>query len=83
MPGKPLWLTFYPDPNACVSVEAVRSSLGSLAEPGLKWGNWQVYVPIVLPAGADRDATLDAIVDEVERFAKLIDPDGPTYQEAR
>ena len=33
MPDKPLWLRFYRDPD--VSVEAVRSSLGSLAEPGL------------------------------------------------
>ena len=83
MPGKPLWLTFYPDPNACVSMDAVRSRLGGLAEPGSGWRSGQVCVPIVLPTGADTDATLDAIVAEVERIAKLIDPDGPTYQEAR
>ena len=82
MPGKPLWLTFYPDPTASVSVEEVRSRLGSLVEPGFVWGSGQVCVPIVLPTGADTDATLDAIVAEVERIAKLIDPDGPTYQEA-
>ena len=81
MQGKPLWLTFYPDPDACVSVGSVRSSLGNLAEPGLEWSGQQVCVPIVLPAGADTDATLDPIVAEVERIAKLIDPYGPTFRE--
>ena len=37
MPDKPLWLQFYPNPAANVSVEAVRSILGSLAEPRLEW----------------------------------------------
>ena len=83
MPDKPLWLQFYRNPAASVSVEAVRCILGSLAEPRLKWPSEQVWVPIVLPVGADRDATLDAIVAETERIAKLIDPDGPTYREAR
>ena len=83
MPDKPLWLQFYRNPAASVSVEAVRCILGSLAEPRLKWPSEQVWVPIVLPVGADRDATLDAIVTELEHIAKLIDPNGPTYREAR
>ena len=82
-PDKLLWLTFYSYPDTPVSMDAVRSRLGGLAEPGTGWRSGQVCVPIVLPTGADTDATLDAIVDEVERIAKLIDPDGPTYQEAR
>ena len=80
MPDKPLWLTFGYYSDASVSVEAVRSSLGSLAEPGLEWLSEDVCVPIVLPAGADHDATLDAIVTELERIASLIDPNGPTYR---
>ena len=83
VPGKPVWLAFYNDPNASVSQEAVRSRLGDLAEPGFVWGSGYTCVPIALTAGADTGATLDAIVDEVERIAKLIDPDGPTYREAR
>ena len=82
-PGKPLWLTFETYHDTPVCVDEVRSSLGGLAEPGSGWRSEQVCVPIVLPAGADRDATLDAIVAELERIAKLIDPDGPTYSEGR
>ena len=82
MPDKPLWLTFYHDPEASVSIEAMRSKLASLAEPGLEWLSAEACTPIALPAGADRDATLDAIVAELARIAKLIDPDGPTYRKA-
>ena len=82
IPDKPLWLWFYLDPTAKVSVGAVRSRLGRLAESGLGWLREEVCVPIVLPAGADNDATLDAIVSELERIAKFIDPDGPTYRNA-
>ena len=70
---KPLWAWFYRESATGVSVEAVRSSLGSLAED-LDWLSGDVCVPIVLPAGADREATLDAIVAKLERVAKLIDP---------
>ena len=82
-PDKLLWLTFYSYHDTPVSMDAVGSRLGGLAEPGSGWRSGQVCVPIALPAGADRDATLDAIVAEVERIAKLIDPDGPTYRKAR
>ena len=83
MPDKPLWLQFYRNPAASVRLEAVRGILGSLAEPRLEWPSEQVWVPIVLPAGADRDATLNTIVTQLEHIAKLIDPNGPTYREAR
>ena len=80
MPGKPVWLAFYNDPDAFVSQEKVRSRLGALAEPGFVWGSGNTCVPIALPGSVDTGATLDAIVDEVERIANLIDPDGPTYR---
>ena len=83
MPEKPVWLAFYNDPNAAVIRETVRSRLGDLAEPGFVWGSDYTCVPIALPAGVDTEATCNTIVDEVERIAKLIDPDGPTYREAR
>ena len=38
MPGKPVWLAFYDDPDAFVSQEKVRSRLGALAEPGFRLG---------------------------------------------
>ncbi len=83
MPDKPLWLQFDRDAVAKVTGEAVGSILGSLAEPRTEWPSEQVWVPIPLPAGADRDATLDAIVTKLECIAKRLDPDGPTYREAR
>ena len=82
MSDKPLWLTFGHYSDASVSMEAVRSTLGSLAEPGLEWCPRQVCVPVVLPDGADSEATCNAIVNQLESIAKRIDPDGPTYQKS-
>ena len=81
--GKPLWLWLYGHPDDRVSIEVVRRILGSKAYPGLDWYPGNVCVPIELPAAADSEATLDAIVGELECIAKLIDPNGPTYREAR
>ena len=50
-------------------------------ETGLEWRSGEVYMPIVLPRATDRQATLDAIVAELERIARIIDPNGPTYRE--
>lgn len=82
---KPLWLSFWDwdDGSASVRLEAVRGILGKLAEPGLEWRSKEACLPIDLPSGADRDAVLNAIVSELERIAKHIDPNGPTYREAR
>ena len=80
LPDKPLWLAFYDDPDAAVSLETVRSRLGDLTEPCFVWGSDCTCVPISLPDGADTEATLDAIVSQLEHAAKLIDPDGPTYR---
>ncbi len=82
MPEKPVWLAFYKDPEAAVSQEMVRSRLGDLAEPGFVWGKDCPCVPIALPDGADTEATCHAIAAELERIAKLIDPDGPTYRQS-
>ena len=85
MPGKPLWLSFMGDYDIDITVklEEVRSSLGSPAETGLEWRSGEVYLPIDLPAAADHNATLAAIVAELEWIAGLIDPTGPTYREGR
>ena len=82
-PDKTLWLTFYSYHDTPVSMHAVGSRLGGLAEPGSGWRSGQVCVPITLPDCVDTEATRDAIVAELERIAKLIDPDGPTYSEGR
>ena len=54
MPDKPLWLQFDRDAVAKVTGEAVGSILGDLAQPRPEWPSEQVWVPIPLPAGADR-----------------------------
>ena len=80
---KPLWLVFGHYSDASVSVEAVRRIVSSKAYPGLDWYPGNVCVPIELPVAADNKATLNAIVGQLECMAKLIDPNGPTYREAR
>ena len=82
MPGKPLWLLFSGDYEVDVRVklEVVRSRLKGVVETGLEWRSEEVYLPIDLPAGADRDKTLESIVTQLEYIAELIDPVGPTYR---
>ena len=80
--GKPLWLWFWdsPDTRSSVGLDEVRDRLGASAEPGLEWlPNDDVCVPIDLPAGLGRKAMLDALVAELERIAKILDPYVPTY----
>ena len=81
MPDKPLWLSFSGDYGVYITVELeeVRSKLKDLAETGLEWRSKEVYLPIVLPSGADRDKTLDSIVTQLECVAQRIDPERPTY----
>ena len=82
MPGKPLWLSLSGEFEVDVGVklERVRSKLKGQAETGLERRSGEVYLHIDLPAGADRDKTLNAIVDQLECMAELIDPEGPTYR---
>ena len=79
--GKPLWLWFWGgnDPGRLVSMDDVRVRLGAWAEPGLEWLPEDVCVPLDFPASAGREAMLDAIVAELKRVAKIIDPYVPTY----
>ena len=81
-PDKLLWLWFYRDLYASISVEVVGSTLGKLEETELEWRSGELYLPIILPVAADRDAILNSIVSELERIAQRIDPNGPTYREA-
>ena len=79
-PDRLLWLTFCRDKAASVSLESVRNVLGDLDEQGLKWRRQDISIHIPLPSDADHLETVNAIVFEMERIAKLIDPNGPTYQ---
>ena len=80
--GRSLWLWFWNSKNSrsSMGLDEVREELGPLAEPGLQWLGQDVCVPIDLPTGADRDATLCAIVSKLERIANILDPNGPTYR---
>ena len=79
MPDKPLWLMFYPVKKPRVGLDEIRSRVGDLGTPGLKWRPDEICIPIELPAGADQEATLAAAVSALEHVAELIDPQGPTY----
>ena len=79
MPGKLLWLWCYGESDDVVTKEQVRSVLGSKAEP-LEWLGDDVCVPVIFGDGDNRDAIRDAIVDQLECIAALIDPKGPTYR---
>lgn len=80
MPDKPLWLSFWTDSDE-VSLDVARTKLNSKVQSLRELHDWMaVSVPIAFPEGADGDATLAAIVTELESIAKLIDSDGPTYR---
>ncbi len=79
---QPLWLWFWEntsDQHSSVGFDEVRDKLGTSAKPGLEWLPKDVCIPIDLPAGAGREARLDALVGELKRIAKIIDPHVPTY----
>ena len=78
--NRPLWLSFFDDRDASVSLKTVRSRLGKLAEPGLEWRSKEACMPIVLPVAADRESTLEAMVAQSTCIAERIDPKGPTYR---
>ncbi|MDE2766955.1 MAG: hypothetical protein OXI70_02560 [Chloroflexota bacterium] len=78
-----LWLWFWSskDSRSSMSLDEVRERLDPLAESGLQWLGQDVCVPIDLRTDADRDATLCTIVSKLERIAKILDPNGPTYRD--
>ncbi len=80
MPEIPLWLAFY-DGNTDVSATEVRTRLGDKVYSGSELQDWaEVIVPITLRAGIDLRSARDAIIAKLESIARIIDPDGPTYQ---
>ena len=79
-PNRHLWLWFFHDSNASVSLEAVRERMCRSNEPAQEH-RWEgIASPIALPVAADRQAILDAIVAKLERVARILDPGGPTYR---
>lgn len=80
-PDKPLLLAFFDRTGDPVSVEDVRAGLGDeIVEPLPELRGWlDTYVPIALPVRSDPYAKRDAFLAELERIARIIDPDGPTY----
>ena len=79
-PDKPLWLNFGDYAYNTMSMGEVRDILAHVDESELEWRGKEAHSPVPLPTGADYEATLDAIVAHVERFGKILDPNGPTYQ---
>ena len=82
-PDRSLWLWFWHERNARLAVDDVASLLDQEGEAGLEWRGPEVFLPIVLPEDADDQATVNAIVAELKRIARLLDPEGPTYRDAR
>ena len=82
-PDRSLWLWFWNEEKAKLSVEEVARLLDQAGESGLEWRGREVFLPIVWPGGADGQATVETIVAELERIGGLLDPDGPTYGGAR
>lgn len=79
-PGRPVWLRFHRDPAAIVDVDAVHTSLVDAGEQDLTHRNRDILLPISLPEATDHQTTLEAVVADVERIARIIDPTGPTYR---
>lgn len=79
LPDRALWLRFGNEENGRLSADDVACRLGHAGESEWERRGQYVYLPIVLPAGADSQAPVDTIVAELERIAKIIDPKGPTY----
>lgn len=82
-PEKSFWLWFWNEEDAKLSVEDVERLLDQAGEADLEWRGTEVLLPIVLPADADGQMTVNTIVAELERIARILDPDGPTYGDAR
>ncbi len=78
----PVWLSFRDSQSVSLSLEEVRGRVGSLAEPRLEWRSHRVCVPIVLPATGDREAVLDAMVDQLTCIAERLGPKAPTYRDS-
>lgn len=82
-PDRSVCLWFGHEQNARLSVDDMARLLDRAGESELEWRGTEVLLPMVMPAGADGQATVDTIVAELERIARILDPDGPTYRDAR
>lgn len=82
-PDRSLGLWFWHERNARLDVDDVARLLEQAGGAELEWRGTEVFLPIVLPEDADDLATVNAIVAELERISRLLDPDGPTYRDAR
>ena len=81
-PERSLWLWFWHEENAKLAVEDVARILDQAGESEFEWRGSEVLLPIVLPEDADDQTTVNSIVAELERIARLLDPEGPTYGDA-
>jgi len=82
-PDRSLWLCFWLEENAALSVEDVARVLDQAGESALERRGTELFLPVVLAADADGQATVDTIVAELERIARLLDPESPTDRETR
>ena len=84
MPDTPLILSFWRGQKSPyeVSLDEVRRRLEGVGQPGLGRRSHEVWVPLALPPDAGLAPARHAVADEIKRIARLIDPDGPTYQDA-
>ena len=81
-PDRSLWLLFWHEENAKLSVDDAARLLDKAGESELEWRGKEAFLPMVMPARTDGQATVDGIVAELERVARILDPEGPTYREA-
>ena len=81
-PERSLWLCFWNEPNAKLSVDDAASLLDQAGESELERRGTEAFLPMVVPTGTHGQTTVDGIVAELERIARILDPDGPTYREA-
>ena len=81
-PDRSLWLLFWHEENARLSVDDAASRLELAGESELEWRGKEAFLPMVMPARTDGQATVDGIVAELERIARILDPEGPTYRDA-
>ncbi len=84
-PEKSLWLWFWDEEDEYSRLGAtdVAGLLKQAGESEWERRGTEILMPIVLPADADGQATVNTIVAELERIAQILDPDGPTYGDAR
>ena len=77
-PDRFLWLWFWQEEKAKLAVEDVADILRQAGESDLVWRGTKLLLPIVLSDDADDQATVNSLVAELERIARIIRPDGLT-----